>query len=56
MALPRQLGRGTMSVPSHAGDQAAEATWPRRDVDVKSCWHGAAEATWLWHDATVESC
>jgi hypothetical protein len=23
---------------SHAGDSATEATWPRRDVDVESCW------------------
>jgi hypothetical protein len=23
---------------SHAGDGAAEVTWPRRDVDVESCW------------------
>jgi hypothetical protein len=32
MMLPRQLGRGAMSVPSHAGDRATEATWSRRDV------------------------
>jgi hypothetical protein len=25
LALPRQLGRGVMSVPSHAGDGAVEA-------------------------------
>jgi hypothetical protein len=25
-------------LPSHAGDGVAEATWPRRDVDVESCW------------------
>jgi hypothetical protein len=25
-------------MPSHAGDGAAEATWPRRDVDVESYW------------------
>jgi hypothetical protein len=23
---------------SHAGDGAAEATWPRRDVEAESCW------------------
>jgi hypothetical protein len=23
---------------SHAVDDATEATWPRRDVDVESCW------------------
>jgi hypothetical protein len=22
---------------SHAGDDTAEATWPRRDVDAESC-------------------
>jgi hypothetical protein len=24
--------------PSHAGDGAIGATWPRRDVDVETCW------------------
>jgi hypothetical protein len=24
-------------LPSHAGDGATRATWPRRNVDVKSC-------------------
>jgi hypothetical protein len=23
---------------SHAGDDAADVTWPRCDVDVESCW------------------
>jgi hypothetical protein len=23
---------------SHAGNDDAEVTWPRRDADVKSCW------------------
>jgi hypothetical protein len=23
---------------SHAGNDTAEVTWPRRDVDVESCW------------------
>jgi hypothetical protein len=23
---------------SHAGDVTAGATWPRRDVDIESCW------------------
>jgi hypothetical protein len=23
---------------NHAGDDVVEATWPRRDVNVKSCW------------------
>jgi hypothetical protein len=27
-----------MLLPSHAGDDTAEATWPRHDVDVESCW------------------
>jgi hypothetical protein len=25
-------------VLNHASDGAAKATWPRRDVDAKSCW------------------
>jgi hypothetical protein len=37
MALSRQLGRDAMSVLSHVGDGAAEATWSWRDVVVKSC-------------------
>jgi hypothetical protein len=32
MALLRQLGRGAMSVSSHAGDRAAKVTWSWRDV------------------------
>jgi hypothetical protein len=24
-------------LPSHAGDDAVEATWPRHDVGVESC-------------------
>jgi hypothetical protein len=27
----------TMKMPSHAGNDAAGALWPRRDVDVESC-------------------
>jgi hypothetical protein len=23
---------------SHAGDGAAEVTWPQRDVEANSCW------------------
>jgi hypothetical protein len=34
MTLLRRLGRGTMSVLSHAGGRIAETTWPRRDVDA----------------------
>jgi hypothetical protein len=37
MSLLRQLGCGVMLLPSHAGDVAAEATWPWSDVDVESC-------------------
>jgi hypothetical protein len=25
-------------LPSHAGDGAAKASWPQRDVDAESCW------------------
>jgi hypothetical protein len=38
MVLPRQLGRDTMLVSSHAGDDAVEVTWPWRDVSTESCW------------------
>jgi hypothetical protein len=34
MVLPRHLGHGAMSMPSHADDGAAKVTWPRRDVDA----------------------
>jgi hypothetical protein len=37
MALPRQLGRLVMYMSSHAGNDAAEATWLRRDVFIESC-------------------
>jgi hypothetical protein len=36
MALSRWLGHGSMSVSTHAGDGAAEATWPWRDVVAES--------------------
>jgi hypothetical protein len=35
-ALLRQLSCGVMLMLSHAGDDAAEATWPQRDVDAES--------------------
>jgi hypothetical protein len=38
MALLRHLGHGAMSLLSHAGDDATEATWPWRDVVDESCW------------------
>jgi hypothetical protein len=38
MALPRQHVHDAISVPSYASDDAAEATWSRRDVSVESCW------------------
>jgi hypothetical protein len=38
MALSRQLSRDTMWTPSHTSDGTAEVTWPRSNVDVKSCW------------------
>jgi hypothetical protein len=37
MVLLRQLGRGAMSVTSHTGDGATEATEPWCDVNVESC-------------------
>jgi hypothetical protein len=38
MTLLRQLGHDVMSLPSHAGDDATEATWLWRDVSTESCW------------------
>jgi hypothetical protein len=38
MALSRRLGRGAMSLPSHASDGTTEVTWPWRDVGAESCW------------------
>jgi hypothetical protein len=38
MTLARQLGRGVMSLPSHAGDDAIEANWLCRDVSAESYW------------------
>jgi hypothetical protein len=38
MVLPRRLGHSAMSMSSHAGNDAAEVTWLRHDVDAKSCW------------------
>jgi hypothetical protein len=38
MALPRRLGHGVMSLPSHAGDDPAEAFKPWCDVGAMSCW------------------
>jgi hypothetical protein len=26
------------TLPSHSDDRAAEATWPRHNNDVESCW------------------
>jgi hypothetical protein len=37
-ALPRRLGCGAMVLSSYIGDGAAEATWPRCNVGVRSCW------------------
>jgi hypothetical protein len=34
MTLPRQLGHNTMSMPSHASDGDAKATWSWRDVSA----------------------
>jgi hypothetical protein len=27
-----------MALASHASNDASEATWPRHEVDVESCW------------------
>jgi hypothetical protein len=35
MAVPRLLSHSVMSMPSHAGDAAAEVTWLRRNVNAK---------------------
>jgi hypothetical protein len=31
------IGRGVMSLPSHADDGVAEETWPRCNVCAKTC-------------------
>jgi putative AlgH/UPF0301 family transcriptional regulator len=36
--LPGRFGRGTMYIPSHAGDGAVGVIWSRHDVFVESCW------------------
>jgi hypothetical protein len=33
-----------MVLLSHAGDSAARATWPRRDVDTESYWQWCCRA------------
>jgi hypothetical protein len=38
MALSERLGRGMMSIPSHASDGAIGATWPQHDINTESCW------------------
>jgi hypothetical protein len=38
MAQCRCQAMLAMVLWSYAGDGAAEATWPLRDVDVESCW------------------
>jgi hypothetical protein len=61
IALPWWFGRGTMLMPSHAGDDVVVAIWLWHDVYAESCWrqcyqvilvttllipsNGAAEAT-----------
>jgi hypothetical protein len=32
------IGHGVISLPSYAGNGAAEATWSWRDAGVESCW------------------
>jgi hypothetical protein len=32
-------------LPRHPSDGATEATWPRSNIDVESCWRQC----WLWH-------
>jgi hypothetical protein len=36
---------------SHAGDNATEVTWPRRDTDVESCWRRRC-----WGDMATVRC
>jgi hypothetical protein len=52
-----------MSSPTR--DDAAEATWPQRDIDAKSCWQQCHQviigddptgATWPRRDVDAESC
>jgi hypothetical protein len=53
-----------MSLPSHAGDDATEASWLWRDVAAESCWRwhyrgdvdrdvmSLSSRCLLWHDVT----
>jgi hypothetical protein len=65
MALSRRLGRGAMSLPSHAGDGTTESCWQCRcqvDVDHSAmslpshAGDGAVKATWARCDVIAESC
>jgi hypothetical protein len=38
MTLLRRIGRGAMSMPSHASDGATEVIWLRHNVSAESCW------------------
>jgi hypothetical protein len=38
MVLRGDVDHDVISIPSHAGDGAAEGTCPWRDVDVELCW------------------
>jgi hypothetical protein len=62
MVLPRQLGRDVMSVPSHAGNDAAKQLGHgAMSVPSHAC-DDVVEATWSWRDiatddhANVTSC
>jgi hypothetical protein len=54
MSLLRRLGRGVMSLPSHAGDVAAVATWPWHDVVVESCCATKVRIYDRYHDVRPE--
>jgi hypothetical protein len=43
-----QVMQATM-LSIQAGDDAAEAPWPRGDVDVKSCWQQCYRVLLRWH-------
>jgi hypothetical protein len=51
MVRPERLGRDVMYMSSHAGNDAAWATWLQRDVYAESCWQRRC-----WGDLAVVRC
>jgi hypothetical protein len=54
--LSRQLGRGVMTMTSHAADDAAKVSWPWRNVSEVLLEMMLPRPCWVWHDVIAESC